>query len=297
MRPCPFPVPRLPPLLAALALACTPPTADPEPASSTSTTTATTSIPTTTTTTPTSTTTDLTSTTTLATTTTPEPDLFAYLACDPYAQDCPPGQKCAPYAVGGSAWNATKCVDITGDGAPNDPCIAPEGGAAGLDDCARGSFCWDVDKNNAGTCVAQCSGSVMDPLCPAWHLCTMFADGALAICLPICDPLTDDCGVVAVCAFNGYAFACMFDLSGDQGQTNDPCEDPSACDDGLTCLDAASASLACDPQSASGCCQPLCALPDGACPNPDQQCKPWFTPDNPAPPGYYDNLGVCALPP
>ena len=265
-----------------------------DPASSTSTTTATTSIPTTTTTTPTSTTTDLTSTTTLATTTTPEPDLFAYLACDPYAQDCPPGQKCAPYAVGGSAWNATKCVDITGDGAPGDPCTAPGGGFDGPDDCALGAFCWDVGVDNQGTCVRQCSGSIDDPFCPPGYQCHIASEAAIALCLTGCDPLAEDCPN-SICVPNGDGFICAGDASAEAGQTNDPCEFINSCDPGLACLDPASASSACDLQ-APGCCQPFCALPDGPCPNPDQQCVALFDPKRPDLPPDYKDIGTCRIP-
>ena len=108
------------------------------------------------------------------------------LECDPFAQACPPGQKCVPWVDnGGGAWNATKCVDITGDGAPGDP--------------------------------------------------------------------------------------------------------------GLVCIDPLDASSACDPL-VLGCCQPFCELPDATCPNPDQQCVPFFDPMLPDIPPGYDKIGTCRIP-
>jgi hypothetical protein len=110
-------------------------------------------------------------------TSSPAPDTSAFIVkldtpvledCDIWAQNCPQGSKCTPWAEGGGgAWNATKCVDITGDNKPGDPCTVPEGGATGIDDCALGSLCWDVaGATLEGTCIAQCSGSIGDPMCP-----------------------------------------------------------------------------------------------------------------------------------
>ena len=290
-------MPRLPTIAATLALACGPAPADPDPTSSTSTDTSTTDA--TTTTAPPTTTSDASTTADLSSTTLDfprEPDIFNPFDCDPFMQDCPPGQKCAPYAYGGgTAWNSTKCVDITGDNKPRDPCTAPEGGAAGIDDCALGSLCWDVpDATLEGTCIAQCSGSPSDPICPVKYYCAIVARGDLAVCLPSCDPLEDDCDATQVCLATGDQFTCMLDVSGDEGQANDPCEFRNACDPGLTCLDSEAASSACDLR-AQGCCQPFCELPDAPCPNPDQECIPWFAPQLPIPPGY-EHLGICALP-
>jgi len=216
------------------------------------------------------------------------------IACDNWAQDCPPGQKCVPWSEGGGgAWNATKCVDITGDGAPGDPCTAPEGGAAGIDDCALGSICWNVDAKNHGTCIAQCTGAPDAPICPPKSTCAEAAEAVLAICIPSCHPLLQDCPGTDLCIPNGDSFLCVLDASGDEGQTNDPCEFANNCDKGLVCLNTADASSACDPQS-TGCCQPFCKFPDGPCPNPDQQCVQWFDPMMPIPPGYED-LGICAI--
>lgn len=273
-----------------LALACGPAPAGPE-TTSTSTGTTTAGAPTTG---PATATTELASTsTTLADDIPREPDLFEYLACDPFAQDCPPGQKCAPYAYDGTNWNATKCVDVTGDGAPGEPCIAPGGGFSGIDDCGPGSFCWDVAVDDQGICVAQCAGSIEAPTCAVGYACTVAADAALALCLPWCDPLTQDCWQGATCLPYEEGFICFGDESWDAGQANDPCAVFNACDPGLVCLAPETASSACDLQ-AFGCCQPYCQLPDGTCPNPDQQCLPWYDPRMPIAPGYED-VGICAV--
>ncbi len=220
--------------------------------------------------------------------------------CDVFAQDCPPGQKCVAWAEGGSgAWNAHKCVDVTGDGAPGDPCTTPEGGVAGIDDCAVGVMCWYVDETNHGTCIGLCTGTPNAPICPLHFSCYINGDGILNLCFANCDPLLQDCPGDELCLpdFSGTRFECQVDDSDKPGQPGAPCEDPLAttCDKGLVCLDTNLASAACDPGKA-GCCQPFCELPDAPCPHPDQQCLPWFEViDAPATPGY-ESLGICAIP-
>jgi len=288
-------------------LACGPITAPPEDTATTTTatseasTTTTSPLPTTTSPESTTATSDATSTTAATADTTgqdfvikpdgmPEP-----FQCDVYAQNCPRGQKCAAWAEGGgSAWNATKCVDITGDGAPGDPCTAEGGGISGIDDCALGSMCWNVDENNQGTCIMLCTGTPAEPMCPLMFQCYISADGVLNLCIFTCDPLLQDCPGTDLCIFNVSDFRCVSDDSGDGGQTNDPCEFVNSCDKGLVCLNTTTASSACD-QDTTGCCQPFCKYPNAPCPNPDQQCVQWFDPMMPIPPEYND-LGICAIP-
>ena len=217
------------------------------------------------------------------------------LPCDVWKQDCPAGQKCVPYAEGGGvAWNALKCVDITGDGAVGDPCTVVGGGGSGIDDCALGMLCWDVDERGHGTCVAMCSGSPDGPTCPPKSSCSISGDGALNICIFDCDPLLQDCPGADLCIPVGEGFLCAQDDSGDGGQVNDPCEYANTCDPGLVCLNTANASVTCQ-QGSQGCCQPFCEFPGSPCPNPDQQCLPWYDPMMPIPPGNED-VGVCAIP-
>jgi len=217
------------------------------------------------------------------------------IECDVWAQDCPPDQKCAPWAEGGGgAWNATKCVDITGDGAPGEPCIATGGGISGIDDCGLGVLCWDVDENNHGTCIALCSGTPDAPTCPENIGCSITSEGVINLCIKPSEPLLQDCPGDDLCIPNGDDFLCVLDASGDMGAVNDPCEFANACDKGLVCLNTAAAASACQ-QNAQGCCQPFCKFPNSPCPNPDQQCLQWFDPMMQIPPGY-EHVGVCAIP-
>ena len=215
--------------------------------------------------------------------------------CDVFKQDCGENEKCVAWGMGGSSsWNATKCVLVTGDGLPGDTCSAPEGGLAGNDDCGAGTFCWDV-LNNQGICVALCTGTPDAPMCAPESTCLISNEGALNLCLPSCDPLVQDCPGDDLCVPSADDFFCSQDASGDEGQTNDPCQGGNVCDKGLLCLNTPTASSACDPNS-SGCCQPYCEYPDGACPNPDQKCNQWFNPAELPPEDPRLDIGVCGIP-
>jgi hypothetical protein len=222
-----------------------------------------------------------------------------YRGCDTWAQDCPEGQKCALYSGnGGSALNSTKCVPVMpgADGA-GEPCTAEGNGLSGVDSCAKGHICWNVDYDTGiGTCVEQCSGEPRDPICNhPWTTCTIAAGGILALCLPGCDPLTQDCPGGDLCLPKpmGDGFVCVLDASGDGGQLFDPCEYSNACDPGLLCAKPALA-VECDPMAA-GCCLPFCDLSSPTCTAEGAECVPWYGPGR-APPLLGD-VGLCALPP
>lgn len=219
--------------------------------------------------------------------------------CDNWAQDCPDEQKCAAYADdGGSSWNNLKCVPAPPDGGqPGDPCTVEGSGVSGIDSCAYGSMCWDVDGDTGqGTCVALCTGSPDAPNCaPPDTTCVIANEGVLNICLPKCDPLIQDCQGGDLCLPNPVdpnGFVCVLDASGESGVAFDPCEYANACDQGFVCQDPALA-MECDPQ-ALGCCLPFCKLSDPDCPGQGQECLEWYTPGT-APPGYAD-LGLCGIP-
>ncbi len=196
--------------------------------------------------------------------------------CNPFAQDCQDGQKCMPYANdGGTAWNATKCVDTTGYGIAGDRCTVFSGSVGGEDDCAEGFMCWDVDQEMNGTCIELCSGSADAPECGDYTTCFVGNEGVLPICLPTCNPLAG-CGEGEVCiSHSGSNFYCALDASGEEGQVFDPCEFTNACDDGLGCF-LSELAVECDPNSL-GCCLPYCDTTDAnTCPGTDQTCVPYF---------------------
>jgi hypothetical protein len=218
--------------------------------------------------------------------------------CDPFAQDCPPGKKCAFWADdGGPAWNATRCVDVARDpGQLDEPCTVEGSGVSGIDSCDVGLMCWDVDEEGNGTCAPLCSGSPEAPTCPDGWTC-LVSSGAFAICGLLCDPLALDCPDGQACYPYNDAFSCGPDASGPDGVHGDPCRFINSCDPGFVCIGAAAHT---DCSSGIGCCSMVCnytdptADDDCAALDPNQGCEPWFV-EGMAPEGY-EEVGVCALP-
>jgi hypothetical protein len=150
-----------------------------------------------------------------------------------------------------------------------------------------------------GTCVAFCTGSQDDPSCedPA-TTCVIANGGVLILCLPVCDPLLQECPEGQACYPVNADFACAPDASGpDLGAYGSPCEYINACDPGLFCGDAA---IVPDCAGAQGCCSEFCDLADpegnaqcsGAAGG--QECTPWYA-EGEAPPGY-EQVGACSIP-
>ncbi len=223
--------------------------------------------------------------------------------CDVFKQDCPDGEKCTAYAEGGgSSWNTTKCVPVTGDGTPGDVCKAEGGGVSGLDDCQKGAMCWDVDDMDMGICVELCTGTEAAPVCSNEQEfnCAVVNNGVLNLCLPACDPLVQDCQGDDLCIPAGDTFVCVLDASGaDTGKALDPCEFANACDKGLLCR-APTASGKCD-ANAGGCCMPFCDLADQMAADEgcklvadDTSCVSLFE-EGMAPPEF-ETVGICVVP-
>ena len=67
--------------------------------------------------------------------------------CDPVAQDCAEGEKCVWYVPPGGQLrrDAGRCIAVTGDGQPYEPCTLPTGFGPGItDDCGAESYCLEV---------------------------------------------------------------------------------------------------------------------------------------------------------
>ncbi len=214
--------------------------------------------------------------------------------CDVWAQDCPEGEKCMPWANdGGNSWNALKCTPL--DPAPQQPgdVCTTENAVGGVDNCAISSMCWDVDpETNEGSCVAFCEGTEEDPSCAPGFSCAILNAGTLILCLPSCDPLLQDCPGDDLCLGVGDGFICALDASGEMGAYGDPCEFANACDPGLACLSPEYIEGC----QAGGCCTPFCdtsEMPD-TCPGGTQECLPWYE-EGMAPPGF-ETVGICGIP-
>ena len=171
------------------------------------------------------------------------PDLPGSIGCSLWGQNCPPGEKCMPFADdGGGAWNALRCAPVVADPAgPGDACTAEGNGLLGLDSCDAQSMCFNLDENLEGECVSHCVGSENNPYCnQPDHFCSIGGEGILALCIPTCNPLLGDCETGEACVPVETGFVCAPDASGpDAGVAGDPCEFVNACDPGLLCANAA----------------------------------------------------------
>ncbi|PRQ09830.1 ribulose phosphate epimerase [Enhygromyxa salina] len=216
-----------------------------------------------------------------------EGDIPGANTCDPWAQDCPEGEKCAAYNAGSDTWNANKCVPLQGSAQTGDACVY-DGATPGTDDCDVGYMCYYTNEEAVGICVPLCTGSADDPLCEEQFNCSISNDGSLLLCLYSCDPLLQDCSQEgAACFWDGSQFNC--DPAGDI-PTNEPCGYINDCLPGHLCLDAAAL-----PSCAGGaCCATWCELSNPNCPTPGTECIPFYD-EGTAPPGLED-VGICAIP-
>ncbi|WP_258183010.1 ribulose phosphate epimerase [Enhygromyxa salina] len=220
----------------------------------------------------------------------PEDDFGGVSECDPFAQDCPDGEKCVPYGSTGGNWDANKCVPVTGAGVPGDTCTYA-GVVEATDDCDATSHCWDVmdvDGQNVGVCTAFCSGTADDPICEPGTSCLIANEGSITMCITQCDPLLQDCAAGLACFWAVSDFQCIF-TSGEI-PTGETCGYINDCEVGDTCLNAEVM-----PDCAgSACCGDFCSLSEPVCPLAGTECSAFFE-EGMAPPGYED-VGVCILP-
>lgn len=222
-------------------------------------------------------------------------------ACDVFLQDCADGEKCNPWANdGGAHWNAFACFPVDDNaGSFGDECLVEGSGTSGVDNCALGALCWDVDpESNAGTCTELCQGTADDPVCTTpGTSCVTFIYDSIPLCLPVCDPLLQDCGDGEACAplaaFNflietDTVFGCVPDIAEDSGDFGDLCNLEGECNAGFACT----ASVPGCPEDQDNCCSPFCDLTEVS-PCPDLlTCVPWFE-EGLAPIGL-ENVGLCS---
>jgi hypothetical protein len=230
----------------------------------------------------------------------------SWIDCDVLPQgECARGDKCMPWANdGGSQWNATKCVPIDPNPAGvGDPCVVEGSPVSGIDNCDATTMCFAVHpQTQLGTCVAFCQGTENNPICedPSTS-CLITNDGVIALCLPACDPLLQDCADAQGCypGDDKGEFVCTPDFSGEGGADGDVCTGPGPwfCDPGLACIATELlVDCAAGPFDA-GCCSPLCDItlpPAGQCDTMSgETCVEWNT--RLGPPAFVP-VGVCRLP-
>jgi hypothetical protein len=231
------------------------------------------------------------------------PDGGAPTQCDIYADTCPAGEKCMPYASdGGLAQDATHCVPLAAEPMPlGAACTVQEWIASGKDDCDRGLFCVVYDAEAlTGRCLSFC---VADPELPDLGCddpnarCVGTPDTLPRLCATDCDPFGSDCPDAYGCYKVNDHFVCLADHSGSAGQYGDPCLFTNDCDPGMRCV-VPDEFFECS--STDGCCSPLCDTRDpeasAMCPGaPNHACVLIFDPGEGPP--LFDWVGACELPP
>ncbi len=223
----------------------------------------------------------------------PEMDVWGD-PCDPFAQDCPKGEKCVPYSSAGSTWDANKCVPVLGDRGAGEACHYA-GLIVATDDCDATSLCWnveDVDGELIGTCAPFCTGTADAPMCPVGYQCLINGEGSIALCKSTCDPLIQDCDEGLGCFFDGAGFVCAATTT--DIPAGEPCGFINDCAKGNVCVEAATLPSCADP----ACCTPFCDLNGlgSECEAlPGTMCLPLFA-QGEALPGY-EHVGVCTIGP
>jgi hypothetical protein len=219
------------------------------------------------------------------------PDQGPVNECDPFEQDCPEGEKCVPYGSTGGNWDANKCVPVTGDGQPGDPCHYG-GVVEATDDCGPTSHCWDVmdvDGEAIGTCTEFCQGTPDDPICSMGNQCLIANDGSISLCISTCDPLLQDCSPGLACFWADNRFSCIFTTQ--DIPVGEPCGYVNDCAAGMLCMPAEVMPNC----AGSECCASFCSLAAPLCPQMGTECTAFFDVESGAPAGYED-VGVCVLP-
>ncbi|MEM7158475.1 MAG: hypothetical protein AAF799_36890 [Myxococcota bacterium] len=213
--------------------------------------------------------------------------------CDIFAQDCPAGEKCMPWGNDGGNWNATRCSPVAAMPAQvGETCTVEGSGTSGIDDCDLGLMCWDVDaETSQGECIEMCGCTEASPVCnTANTTCAISNEGALALCLPVCNPLDPlACPSGQACYPFEDTFLCAPDASGDQGAPGDSCQFINTCDAGTFCLVGDIVPGCTD----VGCCSPVCTPGDDSACLPGQSCLPWYE-DGAAPDECLGTVGVCS---
>lgn len=226
--------------------------------------------------------------------------------CDPYAQDCPDGEKCNPFgaATGQHDFDGARCVPL--DPMPVDfgeECTVQDYRGSGRDNCRSRAVCSFVDEISlTGICVELCSttaGSSFE--CEnRSEICWASDDGYYEVCLPPCDPLAQDCPPQEHCyQFSPRGFICWeqdrmaLDPGVDSGY-GAPCFALNYCDPGLQCVGAEFV-----PNCASSyCCTEWCdttapqECPDAAA---GQVCIQAGNFDGSPPFPGLENVGVCGV--
>lgn len=209
------------------------------------------------------------------------------MTCDPWAQDCPADEKCTWETIDGVA--QTRCVWVEADAKlPGEPCTVFGDPDSGYDDCVLGAICHHLDARNLGVCMALCGGSPLEPTCPLDGASCQICPDCPSLCVPLCDPLAQDCAEGYACLPASGSFGCQPNEQHGRGTLGDACEYTFQCEVGFACIDA----LAVPGCPGVACCSPFCSTSEPICP-PGMSCVPWFEDDGNDDPPPLPDVGIC----
>ena len=182
----------------------------------------------------------------------PNPQQNPDAECDPILQDCPLGEKCIAYASNDGPWDNNKCVPVTGNQIPGQPCVVDSIGS-GIDDCDSTGQCFNAipgEDGLEGTCLAFCGCDYQTPECQGNDFCAISNQGSLALCLEYCNPLLQDCPAGQGCFTNAETTVCVISTS--EIPVGQSCDFLNECALGSACA---------GPEVCEGdCCTPFCNI-------------------------------------
>lgn len=226
-----------------------------------------------------------------------EPDgLVSELFCGVWEDEnqCLRGQDCSPFSNDGTpTWNASICTPLPDE--PDfvgEPCVIEDSPVSGVDSCEAKSMCFGVDpKTLAGTCVAYCLGEAKNTSCadPS-TTCVVGNDYVIAMCLPSCDPVLQDCANGEMCVGNYGEQTGFFCSPPGTPYVNLAGVQPAACTVGQV---GVLPELIDDCMEGEPCCAQFCDLPQPEQCTPGLECTAW-TAEGTCPGGCSE--GVCLSP-
>lgn len=221
--------------------------------------------------------------------------------CSPAEQDCPEGEKCVWYAPSGGQGrgSAARCIAVTGDIEPYQPCTLPTGIGPGItDDCGPDSFCLEVyGSADHGFCAPFVDGPSYD--CEAYPGASAAVENGSdfpAACLHYdCHPFVpDSCPPSMQCTFYpAFLYGtnmCWFVPEQADLPLGSEC-DFGECGEGKLCVPAEWTSGC----TGERCCTQWCDVNVPACEDPAAACE-LFPVWNSGGILEFDWLGACVLP-
>jgi hypothetical protein len=220
--------------------------------------------------------------------------------CDPVAQDCGEGEKCVWYVAPGSQQrrDAARCIPVTGDGQPFEPCTLPTGiGSAITDDCGPESYCLEVyGTADHGFCAPFVDGPAYD--CSAYPGTSAAIENGSefpAACLHYeCQPLVPgSCPDGMQCTFYPaflYGTNMCWSVPPEADLPLGAECDFGECGEGKSCVPAEWVPGC----AGERCCTQWCDLGAPACDDPATVCEffpVWASDDDP----NFEWLGACVL--